>query len=218
VWNRQHFIKDPTTSKRVARPNLRAAWIMEPVPALRIIEPALWETVQQRLEAARRIVTDQREGGPAEAEGVGTGSTRGARLVAARRPNWLLSGLVRCGSCGGSMTVVGEHGRLGCANHRERDTCTNRRTVLRDRVLARVLTGLKHRLLAPELDATFVAEYIAEVNRANRNATSQRSQLQIDLARVNRQIKTMVQTIAVSIAAVTRHVFIDERRRAAQCG
>ena len=196
VWNRQHFIKDPTTGKRIARPNLRAVWITEPVPALRIVEPALWDAVQQRLEAARRTVMDERHGVPAEDEGAGTDSTRGARLVAVRRPSWLLSGLVRCGSCGGSMTVVGEHGRLGCANHRERDTCTNRRTVLRDRIVARVLAGLKHRLLAPELVATFVAEYIAEVNLANWNATSRRSQLQTDLARVDRQIKTMVQTIA----------------------
>jgi site-specific DNA recombinase len=164
---------------------------MEPVPALRIIEPTLWDAAQQRLEAARRVVTDERHDVPADDEGAGTGSTRGARLVAARRPNWLLSGLVRCGSCGGSMTVVGEHGRLGCANHRERDTCDNRRTVLRDRILARVLTGLKHRLLAPELVATFVAEYIAEVNFANRNAASRRSQLQTDLVRVDRQIKTI---------------------------
>jgi site-specific DNA recombinase len=133
---------------------------------------------------------------PAEDEGAGTGSTRGARLAAVRRPLWLLSGLVRCGLCGGTMTVVGEHGRLGCANHRERDTCTNRRTVLRDRILTRVLTGLKLRLLAPELVAKFVAEYIAQVNLANRNSTSQRSLLRADLARVERQIKTMVQTIA----------------------
>jgi hypothetical protein len=124
------------------------------------------------------------------------GSTVGSRLVATRRPAWLLSGLVRCGLCGGGMTVVGEHGRLGCANHRERDTCTNRRTVLRDQILARVFVGLKDRLLAPELVETFVTEYVAEVNRANRNATSRRSKLETDLARVDRQIRTMVQTVA----------------------
>ena len=117
------------------------------------------------------------------------------RLVATRRPAWLLSGLVRCGLCGGGMTVVGEHGRLGCANHRERDTCTNRRTVLRDQILARVCAGLKDRLLAPELVETFVAEYVAEVNLANRNATSRRSKLETELGRVDRRIRTMVQTI-----------------------
>jgi hypothetical protein len=64
--------------------------------------------------------------------------------------------------------------------------------VLRDRIVARVLTGLKHRLLAPEL----VDAFVAEVNLANRNATSRSSQLRADLARVERQMKMMVQTIA----------------------
>ncbi len=196
VWNRQHFIKDPTSGKRVARPNPRADWITEPAPALRIIETTLWGSAQRRLEAGRSVVTDRRHAGQSTDDPTCPRSTRGARLVAARRPLWLLAGLVRCGRCGGSMTVVGEHGRLGCANHRERDTCDNRRTVLRDRILDRVLTGLKHRLLAPELVEAFIAEYIAEVNLANRNAITQRSQLQTDLARVERQMKMMVQTIA----------------------
>ena len=91
-------------------------------------------------------------------------NSRGARLVTARRPTWLLSGLVRCGSCAGTMTVVAPQGRLGCANHRERGTCTNRRTVLRDHILARVFTGLKNRLLAPELVEAFVAEYLSLIH------------------------------------------------------
>ena len=61
VWNRQHFIKDPTSGKRVARPNPPSAWIIEPVPALRIIEPNLWGTVQQRLEVSRRAVVDEKQ-------------------------------------------------------------------------------------------------------------------------------------------------------------
>lgn len=61
VWNRQHFIKDPASGKRVARPNPPTAWIIEPVPALRIIEPNLWTAAQQRLKAARQIVTDERQ-------------------------------------------------------------------------------------------------------------------------------------------------------------
>jgi hypothetical protein len=76
------------------------------------------------------------------------------------------------------MTVVGADGRLGCANHRERGTCAKGRTLLRDRILARVLDGLKHRLLAPELIEVFVAEYIAEVNLTNWTAVSRRAQLQ----------------------------------------
>jgi site-specific DNA recombinase len=84
------------------------------------------------------------------------------------------------------MTVVARGGRLGCANRRERGTCTNGGTVLRDRVVEGVLAGLKDRLLVPELVGIFVAEYIAEVNRANRDAVSKGSLLKTELARVSR--------------------------------
>jgi hypothetical protein len=196
VWNRQRFIKDPTSGKRVARPNPRPVWVVEAVPALRIIEPVLWHEVQQRLDVGRRLVAQQRDSAQAGDTASRAGSTRGALLAAARRPRWLLSGLVRCGTCGGSMTVVGADGRLGCANHRERGMCNNRRSVLRDHILTRVLAGLKDRLLAPELVEAFVSEYISQVNLANRNATLRQNQLQAELERLERQIRTMVRTIA----------------------
>ena len=83
VWNRQRFIKDPTTGNRVARPNPRSAWIIEPVPALRIIEPDLWTAVQHRLAAMRRIVAEEREDA-ADDRSLAHAMTRGARLIAAR--------------------------------------------------------------------------------------------------------------------------------------
>ena len=97
VWNRQHFIKDPSRGKRVARLNPPSAWIIEPVPVLRIINPNLWSAAQQRLKAARQIVSDERQDLQG-ADIAGTpGSSLGSRLVAIRRPAWLFSGLVRCG-------------------------------------------------------------------------------------------------------------------------
>jgi len=55
---------------------------------------------------------------------------------------------------------------------------------------------LLHRLLAPQLVEDFVADYIAEVNLANRNAVTRRALLQTDLGRIERQIRMMVRTIA----------------------
>ena len=42
VWNRQRFIKDPATSKRVSRINPESDWIRVEVPHLRIVDDALW--------------------------------------------------------------------------------------------------------------------------------------------------------------------------------
>src|SRR5690606_11836013 len=48
VWNRQHYIKDPRTGKRQARPNPEDKWIVEEVPHLRIIDDDLWSSVKER--------------------------------------------------------------------------------------------------------------------------------------------------------------------------
>ncbi len=113
VWNRQRFVKDPSTGKRVARINPREAWIVTQVPKLAIIDQELWAATQARLEAGLRImaVPDVLPGDEASLPA----PNRGARLAAVRRPAWLLAGLVRCGLCRGSLTVMGSVGRLGCA-------------------------------------------------------------------------------------------------------
>ena len=191
VWNRQHFIKDPTTGRRIARPNPREAWVVTPVPRLRIIDADLWEAAQARLTAGRRKVVSV--SATKGTTGTGLPETIGSRLVAVRRPRWLLSGLVRCGICNGPMGVVSSGGRLGCANRRERGTCTNKRTMLRNRLLERVMSGLKHRLLAPELVEAFVREFVAEVNAANRENGQRQARLQQKQARLGRQIRNLLE-------------------------
>lgn len=41
VWNRLRFVKDPSTGKRVSRPNPETAWIRKEVPHLRIVHDEL---------------------------------------------------------------------------------------------------------------------------------------------------------------------------------
>jgi hypothetical protein len=64
--------------------------------------------------------------------------------------------------------------RYGCAAHRQKGTCANDRTILRQEIETRVLSGLKERLLAPELFQEFVKRYQEEVTagraRAGRRA------------------------------------------------
>ncbi|MHC4984144.1 MAG: recombinase family protein, partial [Planctomycetota bacterium] len=48
VWNRQRYVKDPETGKRLARPNPPAEWIVEEVPHLKIVDADLWDAVRRR--------------------------------------------------------------------------------------------------------------------------------------------------------------------------
>ncbi len=191
VWNRQQWMKDPSTGRRIARPNPRDQWVTSQVPALAIIDPDVWAATQARLVASSLNTREEAEPDDLAAPA----PNRGARLAAARRPPWLLSGLVRCGLCQGPLTVMGSGGRLGCANHVERGTCENKRSVLRDRLVARVMVGLKQRLLAPELVEQFVRDYVTEVNAANRERGARQAGLQAEANKLARQLRTLLDLI-----------------------
>jgi len=213
VWNRQKWVKDPSTGRRVARPNPREAWVVTTVAEPAIVEREVWDRVQARLEASRRVVTAPAANDPGD--GTLPNANRGTALASVRRPRWPLAGLVRCGVCNGPMTVVGSGGRLGCANHVERGTCENRRTVACDAVMRRVMVGLKERLLAPELVEEFVRAYVAEVNTANRERGSRRASLQGKASKLDRQIRNLLELLkeghgGPAMAAELREL---ERRR-----
>ena len=69
--------------------------------------------------------------------------------------------------------VVGPRVRSGCLNHHRRDTCDNNRTITRDKIEARVLTGLRERLVSTEMVAEAVRAYAEEMNRLNRDRRAQ---------------------------------------------
>ncbi|MDB5413674.1 MAG: recombinase family protein [Rubritepida sp.] len=102
VWNRRRWLKDPTTSRRVARANDEQVLVTEQVPELRIIEQSLWDKVQARLKASSRPeCAPSYMGGDAN------------HLWHQRRPRHLLTGKLFCGSCGGSFMATGRD-YLGC--------------------------------------------------------------------------------------------------------
>jgi site-specific DNA recombinase len=140
VWNRQRFIKDPSTGRRVSRLNPQDEWIRTEVPELRIVEDALWQAVKARqAELARQF----------EATTIGVREARAKRLNATRRPAFLLSGLLICGCCQGKYGIVLKD-RYGCLSHHRRGTCDNGRTIRRPMIEQRVLSGLTDRLVSPE--------------------------------------------------------------------
>jgi site-specific DNA recombinase len=179
VWNRQHFLKDPQSGKRIARPNPQSEWIVQEVPELRIVDNALWERVKACQKDSRASVRRQR------------GQVRPEK---ARRPTYLLSGLIKCGGCGGGFSMVSlKH--YGCSNARNRGTCGILQVIRRDVLEASVLAGLKQHLMAPELVKEFISEYHAQLNRMNAAVDAEHDAKKAELAKVERQIRAMVDAI-----------------------
>jgi DNA invertase Pin-like site-specific DNA recombinase len=118
VWNRQRFLKDPETGKRVSRMNPQSEWIVHEVPHLRIIDDATWQAAKARQQ---RIRSQQDPGGREKA----------TAFRDYRRPRYLFSGLTKCGRCGGGYSVISAH-LLGCSTARNKGTCDNRINIRRD--------------------------------------------------------------------------------------
>ena len=166
TYNRQRFIKDPETGKRRSRLNPDHEWVVTDVPALRIIDDASWGNVKTIKERYASRIGNKRQ-----------------------TTKRLLTGLVRCGACGGAMTIVNRE-RYYCSAKRERGTCTSSASTKAVALEARVLTGLKDILIGnQDLVDAFVSEFKAEMNRLQRERGSRDRQLQKDLNRVTASIK-----------------------------
>jgi len=166
TYNRQRFIKDPDTGKRISRLNPEHEWVVTKVPALRIIDNELWDRVQ----AIKGRYTSQ------------VGNKRQTKKR-------LLTGLVKCGSCGGSMTIINRE-RYSCSAKRERGTCDSPVGIKAIELEDRVLIGLKDILFGnKDLVDVFVTEFKAEVIRLRKQRGNRERMVQKDMNKVNAALK-----------------------------
>ena len=178
-WNRCSYVKDPRTGRRVARVNDRSQWEEVELPELRILDQGLWDRAKARQQAQQHQMA-------AAAQGHG--------LNEAHRRAFLLSGLLTCGCCGGGYTIMGKD-RYGCATRRGKGTCSNSTTITRQTVERRVLSGLRERMLTPELVETFVRTFEAELASLEKSKLSTRRAAADKLAEVQRRLEGVLRAI-----------------------
>lgn len=135
VFNRTRRSYDPETRKKRIRVRPREEWLVRSAPELRIVDEALWQAVSDR---RRRF--------------------DGTRAELQRRPKRLLSGLVKCGLCGGNYIVIGPE-KWGCGGKRQRGDCSNGRTIQTHMLERRVLACLERDLLDPEVIRSVEVEF-----------------------------------------------------------
>ncbi|MEO5865920.1 MAG: recombinase family protein [Sphingomonas sp.] len=172
VHNRTSKIVEPVSRNTRIRPNDVASWAIQPVPDLRILDKALWESVQTQLEQRTRVQPE-----------------------AQRRAKHLLSGLGHCGVCGSGWIRI-RSGYWGCAGVRDGAGCSNTRIISDDRYETRVLTGLQEKLLDPEAVELYVQEYHAESTKRDRTDGRTRNRLEIKVVECSRRIDRMINAIA----------------------
>jgi hypothetical protein len=119
---------------------------------------------------------------------------QGNALNRAHRREYLLSGLLACGCCGGRFTIVTKD-RYGCAVRRGKGTCMNGKTIDRRRIEARVLSGLKDKMLSPSFVEEFVRTFAEEMATLARASAGHEAKLRTELADVERRLQGVMAAI-----------------------
>ena len=172
VHERTSKVADPRTRKERIRPNPESEWIEADAPELRIIDDATWAKVQDLRHTFSLHPPDR-----------------------ARRPKRLLSGIGRCGICGGGWIVIGRD-QWACGKHRDGGGCTNNRTVKTHIYEQKVLDGLSNDMLHPEA----VSAYLKEFHESRRRRMSRVDQERTKLERRHREASTKVERLVNAIA------------------
>jgi site-specific DNA recombinase len=175
LWNRVKMLRDPDTGRRVSRVNPQSEWQSVDAPHLRIVDEKTFRAAQERKRS------------------VGFMSPRESR-----KPKRMLSGLLRCESCGAGMSSVGADRkgiRIACTGMREGGTCDNRRRYYLTDIENAVLEGLSKLLKDPRAVAHYIHCYNDERKQLARRASGSRGKLQTELAGAEREIDRAVKAI-----------------------
>ena len=172
------------------------------MPELRIIDDDLLSRVKDRQSSVRAKIDT-------------THATSTNNRNTSHRAKYLFSGLLKCGCCSGSYTLMNKT-KYGCAVARNKGTCSNRALIKRTDMEARVLDGLKTKLLDPTMLAAFVAEYQKEWNKLQSETVSDRGKLQSELSGITKQINNMLEAISNGMFHVSMKEKMDtlEARKA----
>lgn len=184
VWNRQRYIKDPETGKRVSRRNAEHEIQVTAVPHLRIIDDELWRRVKQR---QKEIWPKQKRAPQKQPD-----------FWQTRRPIHILSNKTHCSHCGGKMVSVGRD-YLACSNARKLQTCSQSKGIRRPDLTTKVVELLNHGLMRPEAVKAFVNAYQREFNELQKHRFAATNALRDDLAAANKKLDGLYDAVADGI-------------------
>ncbi len=181
VWNRQRFIKDPETGKRVTRLNDESEWITQKVPELRIVPQELWDKAK-----ARQKDLDARKPG----------------LWRRNRPRYLLSGLLKCGVCGGGYSKINTtHYGCSASKNKGESVCANRKTIAKEKLETAILAALQTHLMREDLIETFCSEYAKHLNALRIARDNARESNLAEMKRLDKERQALLKAIREGVDA-----------------
>ncbi|PZU95640.1 MAG: recombinase family protein [Chelatococcus sp.] len=190
VWNRVHMVRDPDTGRRLSRLNPESEWQTTEAEHLRIVPEEVFAAAQERKKARSHAMAEGKM---------------------ARRPKRILSGLMRCGCCGGSLSMhdtMSGRPRVRCSTNRESGACTSAKKFYLDRIEEAVVFNLRGIFEQPAIVADYLRTY-REAKRAEiAEAVRNRTRLERRLIDVTGQIDRLLDLYSRGVIEVSK---LEER-------
>ena len=206
VYGRRIFVKDPLTGRRQARLRPRAERQVSEHPDLRLVEPDVWETVQEKFR--RQAASYPRSRGRLAGRTAGSPSGRAS----------LFSGVLQCAGCGGTLVVVSgdphrAERRYGCGFHREKGShvCANPLTVKIATVERRLLEAIRTKILSPEAVRYLITAVNQHLDAFRATEGEARRRLEQGLQQVEEELLNVERAILAGVVSETTAALVQDR-------
>ena len=176
-------------------------------PELQIVSDKLWQQVHERLDQQRTAYLR------------GTNGQLWGRPARGVESKYLLPGLARCGSCGGSMYVKSRsHGKkraffYGCTSFHLRGSavCSNSLEVPMPASDLAVLSAIEADILRPEIITKALRKAVDRLKPMGAAAQAKRGELEKRLLAVNRELERLTSAIVAGGSGATLVQAMKER-------
>lgn len=197
-YARTEWVKKPGTNHRVPRPRPESEQLVDERPELAIVSDRLWKDVQARREASRRAYSRKPGRAPT-------------------RKHYALSGVLRCGTCGSSMSIAGSSRKwYGCQQRRMRGTCDNRESLPEDLARRAVFEELRRHLLRPEALRVIENALARELGRRTPAEDQSLANARRAMEAVQARLENLVEFVAAGEGSDTLRAAIRKTERELQ--
>lgn len=214
IWNRVK--KRDQWGLKAYRPRAQTEWLRLEQPELRIVDEALWHAAHERLSATRATYLRNTKG------------QVWGRPASGIESRYLLTGLLQCGLCGGSLVVASRDMKkrrrhvYACSNNRFRGStvCANNLWAPLETADREILGAIGRDLLRSEVVSAALTQALETLRPSTEANSRRRATLEAELGRLDQEIARLTEAIAAGgdLAPLVLAMRGREQRRAEVAG
>jgi DNA invertase Pin-like site-specific DNA recombinase len=183
-WNTCKWVRVPGKKSRRRISRAEDEHVTKQLPELAIISEGLWNRVQERFAGRKK--------------------GRGKAPATGKQP-YLISGLMRCGTCGGSMTITGttkkngeRYATFGCTTHHSRgaSVCPNNLTISERKATRALIGALQDVFSDPAIIGRFRGAFEARLAERQAKAPDSAKELERRISEAERRVKNVTEAFA----------------------